>query len=275
MDGELLASHVDALYGVAREEFTAERERRTKELRAGGHREEAAALKGHRKPTVPAWAVDQLARREASRVAELLAAAEQLRDVQRVATSGRGSAGLREATRRLRTLVSQLRDVAGEIIEASGARPDSHLNEVGQTLFAAAVDPGHHEILRRGVLTAPLEATGFGGLDGMTVIAGSDAQQIESDEAGGDETDVDEDSAAEARRHRRAAQRRDLEQREAELRRSRHRVQRRAERAEANAEELRARADEAAADAGKQHAELARIDQELSSLCAELETLDE
>lgn len=275
MDDELLASHVDALYGGAREEFTAERERRAKELRAAGRREEAAALKAHRKPTVPAWAVNQLARREASRITGLIAAAEQLRDLQRRATSGRGSAGLREATRVVRGLVSDLRDRARDVIEASGSRPDSHLDEVAQTLFAAAVDPAHHETLRRGVLGAPLQATGFGGLEGATLVPGSDADDIHATEADGDE---DAEVEAERRRHakeRRAARRRELERQASELQGSRLRQQRRAERAEAKVEELRARAVEAAADAHAQWAELARIDEELQSVNEELPPRDE
>ena len=53
---------VDRLYGLPREEFIGERDALAKELRAGGRRDEAAAVKALGKPTVAAWAANQAVR---------------------------------------------------------------------------------------------------------------------------------------------------------------------------------------------------------------------
>ncbi|HSK25074.1 MAG TPA: hypothetical protein VK906_17950 [Egicoccus sp.] len=159
------------MYGVALDEFTAERDRRVKELKAQGHKELAAALKAHRKPTVPAWAVDQVTRRHGERVEALIEAADDLRALQHRAASGRRADGMREASLRLRDLVGDLREAAGRILTEAGTRADAHLDEVEQTIFAAAVDPAHHDALRRGTFATALPGAGFGGLGfGLSVL---------------------------------------------------------------------------------------------------------
>lgn len=295
MDHELLASNVDAIYAVAREDFTGERDRRAKQLRADDHREEAAALRSHRKPTLPAWVVNQLARQFPDEVAGLIKAAEQLRDVQRRAASGRGGAGLREATQRLRRSVADLREHARELLQVTGSRPEAHLDEVGQTLFAAAVGQDHHETLRRGVFVTVPAGAGFGAVDALALVGGTaevDDPVLDGDDAGPDEPDTaagtsTPDAAAEQERRRqadrerqrqadsrRAAQRRELEQRQDQLQRAKERQQRRTERAEATLAQLRARMSEASTDADEQRAALERIDQQLADLEEELHTLD-
>ena len=296
MDHELLASNVDAIYAVAREDFTGERDRRAKQLRADDHREEAAALRSHRKPTLPAWVVNQLARRFPDEVVGLINAAEQLRDVQRRAASGRGGAGIREATQQLRRSVADLREHARELLQAAGSRPEAHLDEVGQVLFAAAVGQDHHETLRRGVFVTVPAGAGFGAVDAMALVGGTaaveDPVRDNDDDAGSDEPDTAagtstlEAAAQEERRRqadrerqrqadlRRAAQRRELEQRQGQLRRSKERQQRRTERAEATLAQLRTRMSEAATDANEQRAALERIDQQLADLEEELNSLD-
>lgn len=257
MDQAELDSHVDAIYGYAREEFTAERDRRVKELRAAGHKEEAAALKQHRKPTVPVWAINQVARREPEEIRRLIAAAENLREAQRQATSGESGTDLREASRRLRELTSELREQGREVIIESGGRPDAHLDEVAQTLFAAAVDPDQHDALRRGVFTTSLQASGFGAVE--AVLAGGAATTAPGAEQ-------DEPPPRDRAKEREAARRRELEEQEAKLRRARERLQETHDRAEARARDLQAQADGAAADAERHRTDLARLDEELQSI---------
>lgn len=196
MDEQVLASHVDAIHGLALDAFTAERDRRVKALRAEGYKQEAAALKQHRKPTVPAWAVDQLVRAAPDEVEHLLDAAEELRSAQHRAASGRGAQGLREANRRVRELVGELRERAAELLAAAGTRPDAHLDEVEQTLFAAAVDPERHDLLRRGIFSTVLPGPGFDGLGfgglGFGLAALPDPPAPDTD------TDADTDAGADA-----------------------------------------------------------------------------
>ena len=288
MDEELLASHVDAIHGADLAEFTAERDRRVKQLRGEGHRDEAAALKACRKPTVPAWAVDQLARRAPDEVADLIEAAETLRSAQHRAASGRGADGLREAARQVRDRVGALRERAATLLVDAGTRPDAHLDDVEQTLFAAAVDPDQHATLRRGVFAAVLPGSGFGAFGLMAVpdVAAAPPTSTRDAAAGATVTD-DEDTAAraaeEARRaeeERRAEQERLLAARRRELMRridaleaARDKRADRVRRAQDKADDLRARFEAAEHDAEAARADLAELTSDLDAARRELDDL--
>lgn len=283
MDEALLAEHVDAIHGVSRDDFVAERDRRVRQLRADGHRDEADALKSHRKPTVPAWAVNQLARRDAATVDELVQAGGELRRAQLRATSGKGADGLRPATHRVRDLATDLARSARDILDGAGAAA-GHLDEVEQTLFAAAIDPSLQETLCRGIFSRPVEAAGFGVMAGLAAVP--DDPEPATDEVVADQQDTEEAEDAEAaearalqrRREeeqaRREAHRRALEQQRGDLQQSLVRQQRRAERARARADELQSRADAADADAREDEQEQARIAAEVEDVDEELAALD-
>jgi hypothetical protein len=290
MAQDLLASHVEAIYGADLAEFTAERDRRVKALKAEGHKDEAAALKAHRKPTVPAWAVDQVARTHGERIETLIEAADELRALQHRAASGRRAEGMREASQRLRDLVGDLREAAGRILAAAGTRADAHLDEIEQTIFAAAVDPQHHDTLRRGVLAAVLPGPGFGGLGfGLAVLpdppeqdddTAADAAYDETAEglaaAAEAEAEADEARRAEARVTAdadRTKQRRAVQRRIDALEAARDKQAERAASAREAADDLRARADAAAADAEMAEADLAEYDDDLAAAHAELDAL--
>lgn len=276
MDEDLLARQLDALYGVAREDFVDERDRRVRELLDAGHGEEGRALGKARKPTVPAWAVDQLARRESGTVEELLVAGQRLRDAQRRAASGRGADELRTATGRVRDLVSDLRRAGADVIAGSGGSPSGHLEDVERTLFTAAVTPEHHDLLRRGVLDRPLEGSGFGGVEGLLVAPPTKAP---ADGVPGGGRDAADDEAQEARadeerrrelERREAAERRALRRQRDDLRRSLADQEARVGRAADKAEQLRTRAEAAETARAADAAERDRIAAELEQVEAEL-----
>ena len=81
---------VDALYGLPLEEFTPRRDELVKELRSGGGREEAAWVKGLRKPSAAAWLVNQLARTQKSEARRVLDSGDALRAAQDQALAGKG-----------------------------------------------------------------------------------------------------------------------------------------------------------------------------------------
>lgn len=278
MDEALLAEHVDAIHAVGRDEFVAERDRRVRQLRSDGHREEATALKGQRKPTVPAWAVNQLARREQDTIAQLVDAGDALRTAQRRATSGRGADGLRAATRRVRDLTTDLASRARDLLAEQGAA-SGHVDDVQQTLFAAAVDPELHETLRRGVFTRPVEASGFGLMAGLVAVPDVDPEDgsTASESAGEEAAEQERDDEERERRRRleeetavREAHRRSLERRRADLQRSMMRQERRVDRARTRADDLQSRADGAAAEARAQQEAQADIARELEDVEREL-----
>ncbi|GAB3984478.1 hypothetical protein GCM10029978_094270 [Actinoallomurus acanthiterrae] len=150
MDFETAA---DRLYGVSPSEFTATRKRLAGEL----SREDARRLTALRRPTVSAWAVNQLVRDGA--VAPLLELGERMRE----AWSSGGDVG--EPERERGPLVDRLLRRARELAEEAG-RPlgESQAREVEDTLQAAVADPSAAEAVRAGRLEHPLSHSGFGPL---------------------------------------------------------------------------------------------------------------
>ena len=59
---EAHSADIDRLYALPREEFTPQRDELAKRLREEGDRDGAAAVKALRKPTIAAWAVNQVQR---------------------------------------------------------------------------------------------------------------------------------------------------------------------------------------------------------------------
>ena len=163
---------IRALYGEPPEGFIAARDALVRELKDAGHTEDAAMVKALRKPTVSAWAVNQLAEREASGVEELLDAGAEVRSAQQAAMSSGASADrLREATAARRQVVGRLADSAGRALRGSGRAPDAHLEEIRSTLEAASVDAELGERLRAGTIErATREAGGFGDVFGLQLV---------------------------------------------------------------------------------------------------------
>src|SRR6185436_19118378 len=93
----------ELLYGLPLDEFTTARNAAAKELRDRGLKAEADEVKAFAKPSVAAWAVNQLTRRHHADLDELLDAAAAARDAQ----LGGGS-GAREAITRLRKALDTL-----------------------------------------------------------------------------------------------------------------------------------------------------------------------
>jgi hypothetical protein len=143
----------DRLYGVSPSEFTATRKRLAGEL----SREDARRLTSLRRPTVSAWAVNQLVRDGA--VTPLLELGERMRE----AWSSGGDVG--EPERERGPLVDGLLRRARELAEEAD-RPlgESQAREVEDTLQAAIADPSAAAAVRAGRLEHPLSHAGFGPL---------------------------------------------------------------------------------------------------------------
>jgi hypothetical protein len=151
-DAEVPAEIVDELYGAPPDEFIARRDARAKELRKTD-RATADAVKKLRKPSVSAATVNRLAREAVDGVEALLAAGEALREAQ---LGGGDRDAIRSAARDEREAVEALLGQAGKL--SPGV-----LEEVRETLHAAASDDEVRELIRRGVLTEARQAMGLGG----------------------------------------------------------------------------------------------------------------
>jgi hypothetical protein len=143
---------VDELYGAPLEEFIARRDARAKELRKSD-RAAADAVKKLRKPSVSAAAVNQLVRSSPDDVEALLAAGEALRQAQL-------GGGDRDA---IRAAARDEREAVETLVRQAGKLSPSAVEEVRETLHAAATDDEARELVRRGILTEARQAVGLGG----------------------------------------------------------------------------------------------------------------
>jgi len=154
------------LYGLPLERFTEERNALVKELRAAGRREQAARVAGMRKPSLSAWAVNQLVRTQRRQIRGLFDAGDRLQQAQSDLLGGRGDpASLRKAARAERTAIDRLTDKARGLLSADGHElAASRLEQVSETLHAAALDDHARDQMRDGCLTRELRHAGLGAL---------------------------------------------------------------------------------------------------------------
>ncbi len=156
-----LEEALDELYGVELGAFVARRDALAKLLRAEGRAEAAALMKQQRKPTVPAWIVNQLARQNRRDVDLLLDAGHRAREAQRQVVAGKHAkldAAIEQERAALHTLLAAARELAPEASAAT-------LERVSRTLRAAAVTEEGRELIARGRLVRELEPPGFEVLD--------------------------------------------------------------------------------------------------------------
>jgi colicin import membrane protein len=149
---------IDALYQVPLSEFTAARNALAKRL---GRTE--PPIKDLEKPSVPAWAVNQLYWRQRPVYNRLIQAAERLRAEHRKLLAGK-PADHREAEKLHREAIRAATDAVRDILtEANQAASPATMTAVGETLAAlpTADAPGR--------LAKPLRPMGFEALSGVTV----------------------------------------------------------------------------------------------------------
>ncbi len=161
---------VAQLYGLPLNEFVPRRDALARELRKAGDRERAAEVGKLKRPTVGAWAVNQLARRNRKDLDVLLDTGHRLRSGQLHALETGDASQFEKARgdheRAVRKLLSDARDVlAGE----RGTASDQALSSIERTLRYASIDDAHRPALASGTLTTEVEAPGFGAFAGMAL----------------------------------------------------------------------------------------------------------
>lgn len=157
----------DDLYGLPLERFTAQRNALAKELRKEGRRDDAAKVSKLSKPSIAAWAVNQLVRTQRREVADLFAAGDSLRDAQEKLLAGRGEAGaLRDAVEVQRGAVDELTEKARGLLSAEGHElTPTTLAKVAGTLNAAALDRDVRPEVEGGCLVQERHHVGLGSLE--------------------------------------------------------------------------------------------------------------
>jgi hypothetical protein len=225
-------SHADHLYELPLAKFTEARNALAAELKGAGEPELGREVKRLRKPSLVAWALNQVARRHPDKLAELAEVGDGL-----VRASESGDAGaLRELTGRRKAIVRELTQLAGTTLSDDGhAGKGDVLTKISGSLYASATDRDGRALLQRGRLSEDLSG---GSLEGMLAAA------VTADASGAafiEEGEVQD----------RTARRQDVPAREARD-------------AEANLERLRTEAHRAEADATR-----ARRDVEVAEVALE------
>jgi hypothetical protein len=200
----------DELFGLPPEEFVAARDEVARRLRREGDAEAARRVKALRRPSLSAWAVNQLARSRQQALEGLLAAGERLRAAHQAALAGGDAAELRAATRAEREAVAGLVSAAlDRLREAGHPTTETTRDRIAATLHAAAASPEAADLVRHGRLTADLDPSGFGAAPGGPAAVAGRPAAASGRPAAGPEVDGDRATAAEddaaARRARRAA----------------------------------------------------------------------
>jgi hypothetical protein len=143
------------LYSVPLGEFISERDKLVAQLKKTGDSDGAARVKSLRKPSVAAWAVNQLSRKHPDSMKRLLSLRERMEDA--------GAAQLRAVGEQRRRLLADLVKKADAILRKGGHGASAAiLEKVTQTLQAGATDE-EVELLREGRLTRELSPSGFAG----------------------------------------------------------------------------------------------------------------
>ena len=229
-----LEAELDRLYSLPLVEFTSARNDIAK--RIGG--DDAEEVKRLKKPSVGAWAINQLARKHPDDLSELLA----IRDELERASS---SESLRKLSNKRRTVVARLTKLAKRILEDGGhGSSQPTLEKVSQGLLAGGTDE-ERALMEKGRLTREPSASG---LEAM----GFDIAPVEPDDAA---PAVSLKTQREVQKLRREAERLQqeaagLEQEAAFAEEHARRAREKADSAAAAAEAAREAADAAAEKAG-------------------------
>jgi hypothetical protein len=155
----------DRLYALPLAEFTPARDAEAKALKGT---DLAPLVKALKKPSLAAWVVNLLVRREAEQVDQVLSVGAALREAQ----ASLDGAQLRELTKQRRQLTSAVTSKARRHAVERGVKvTDSVADEVEATLTAAMIDPAAALAVRAGLLVRALSTTGLGDLDLAAYVA--------------------------------------------------------------------------------------------------------
>jgi hypothetical protein len=153
---QVQARPYDDLYAQPLESFTDARNQLARSLRAAGDTDAAERVAALRKPTVAAWAVNQLSRHHRREVDLLLDAGHRLIEAQQGA---RTAEELAAAARQHRDAVESLVRLARALLGTRAS--EETVRKIAETLRAASLTEAGREELARGLLTDAVTTTGW------------------------------------------------------------------------------------------------------------------
>jgi hypothetical protein len=156
-----LEDDLDALFRLPVTEFTAARNALAVQLKKGGRRDESDRVKALLKPSISAWAVNQLYWQHREEFDQLIATGQRFRQAQ---TSGRAGkvADMREALDARREALSHLSDLATALLRDAGSSPTPEtVHRIITTLEAMSAYASFPDAQRPGRLTRDVDPPGF------------------------------------------------------------------------------------------------------------------
>ena len=257
----------DALFELPLAEFTAARNALATRLKKAGDAEHANRVKALPKPSIPAWAVNQLYRRHRIAFDRLLDAGEKFRRAQTTQLAGK-SADIRTPLEARRTALSELTTQAAQILTDAGsaAAPDT-MRRVTTTLEALSTYAGIPDTPQPGRLIDDVQPPGFealaalvprvdqsGRMTGPTRIIPFEQKPARKATSKKPASPADEHAREAERKAQRAAAKAAVQEAERSVRDSRKAAQR----AEEDLKKAAARAKEADVEKGKAEQQLER-----------------
>lgn len=159
----------DELYALPLGEFTAARDARAKALKGT---DLATPVRTLKKPSLAAWVVNLLVRRDAEQAVQVLELGTALRE----AAAGMQGEELRALTRQRRQLTAAVTTGARALAAAEGVKVTQAVaDQVEATLTAAMLDARCAEAVRSGLLVTALAATGVDDVDLGAAVATPEA----------------------------------------------------------------------------------------------------
>lgn len=239
---------VDDLYSLPPADFVSHRAAYVARFKKAGNKAGATRIGALRKPTVVAWLVNTLARRDESALAELFDLGEQLERAQQRGDGPR----LRELSTARSTSIRALTDRAASLGRDLGATVgDNAAREISNTLNAAMADAEIRDRVRTGRTVVAETYSGFGpALLSLVPDPPNDDDDDDDDDPASQEVEDDRETADEAERNRLLAE---------------------LESAESDLDAARTEADEAEADTERTASELRSAAAEVERIEAELE----
>lgn len=152
-----LPEDAEILFETAPEEFTAERNRIAAQLRRQGDEAGAGTVKSLKRPSVPAYGLNLVARRDPELIGELLDAGERVRTAASRPDMDRAKADRQRA-------IAGICSAAVSLMTGQGRTVTSPMRErMTESLLAVATDDETRERLRTGTLLKEAVAGGLGG----------------------------------------------------------------------------------------------------------------
>jgi hypothetical protein len=165
-------SDVDGLFQIPLDEFTAARNALAAQLKKAGRGDDADRVKGLPKPSIPAWAVNQLYWKHRKAFDHLLAAGEKFRKAQAAQLAGKKT-DLREPLDARRDALNELSKVASGVLKHAGHSPSPEtLRRVMTTLEALATYGTQPGAPPAGRLTDDVDPPGFEAVAALIPSAG-------------------------------------------------------------------------------------------------------